>query len=68
MRISLELIEMEIRDLLNKYRFLATKPDYSWSATAALRGEADGEKSIQDLLDALDSFVPEPVRESTSPS
>jgi elongation factor Tu len=64
----LELIEMEIRDLLNKYGFPGdTTPIVRGSATAALNATPEGEKAIADLLDALDSFVPEPVREVDKP-
>jgi elongation factor Tu len=64
----LELIEMEIRDLLNKYNFPGdTTPIVRGSATAALAGKPEGEKAISDLLDALDSFVPDPVREVDKP-
>jgi elongation factor Tu len=64
----LELIEMEIRDLLTKYGFPGDKtPIIRGSATAALAGKPEGEKAIADLLDALDSFVPDPVREVDKP-
>jgi elongation factor Tu len=64
----LELIEMEIRDLLTKYGFPGEKtPIVRASATAALAGTPEGEKAIQDLLDALDSFVPDPLREVDKP-
>ena len=64
----LELIEMEIRDLLNKYGFPGdTTPIVRGSATAALAATPEGEKAIADLLDALDAFVPEPVREVDKP-
>ncbi len=64
----LELIEMEIRDLLNKYSFPGdTTPIVRGSATAALAGKPEGEKAISDLLDALDTFVPDPVREVDKP-
>src|SRR5450756_599473 len=56
----LELIEMEIRELLTKYGFPGDKtPIIRGSATAALAGNPEGEKSVQDLLDALDTFVPD---------
>jgi len=64
----LELIEMEIRDLLTKYGFPGEKtPIIRGSATAAMEGKPEGEKAISDLLDALDSFVPDPVREVDKP-
>jgi len=64
----LELIEMEIRDLLTKYGFPGEKtPIIRGSATAALAGTPEGEKAIADLLEALDTFVPDPVREVDKP-
>jgi elongation factor Tu len=64
----LELIEMEIRELLTKYGYPGEKtPIIRASATAALAGKPEGEKAIQELLDALDNFVPEPVREVDKP-
>src|SRR5215469_15744158 len=64
----LELIEMEIRELLTKYGFPGDKtPIVRASATAALAGKPEGEKAIADLLDALDSFIPDPVREVDKP-
>jgi elongation factor Tu len=64
----LELIEMEIRELLTKYGFPGEKtPIVRASATAALEGKPEGEKAIADLLDALDSFIPDPVREIDKP-
>jgi elongation factor Tu len=64
----LELIEMEIRDLLTKYGFPGEKtPIVRGSATAALAGKPEGEKAIADLLEALDSFIPDPVREVDKP-
>ncbi|HMP81783.1 MAG TPA: elongation factor Tu [Verrucomicrobiota bacterium] len=64
----LELIEMEIRDLLTKYGFPGDKtPIVRASATAALAGTPEGEKAIADLLEALDSFIPDPVREVDKP-
>src|SRR5215472_12947005 len=64
----LELIEMEIRELLTKYGFPGDKtPIIRASATAALAGKPEGEKAIADLLDALDSFIPDPVREVDKP-
>ena len=64
----LELIEMEIRDLLTKYGFPGDKtPIIRASATAALAGKPEGEKAIADLLEALDTFIPDPVREVDKP-
>jgi len=64
----LELIEMEIRELLTKYGFPGDKtPIIRASATAALAGKPEGEKAIADLLEALDSFIPDPTREIDKP-
>jgi len=64
----LELIEMEIRELLTKYGFPGEKtPIVRASATAALAGKPEGEKAIADLLEALDTFVPDPIREVDKP-
>ena len=64
----LELIEMEIRELLTKYGFPGEKtPIIRASATAALAGTPEGEKQIADLLEALDNFIPDPVREIDKP-
>jgi elongation factor Tu len=59
---------MEIRELLTKYGFPGDKtPIIRASATAALEGKPEGEKAIADLLDALDTFIPDPVREIDKP-
>src|SRR5436190_2073866 len=64
----LELIEMEIRDLLTKYGFPGEMtPIIRGSSKAALEGKPEGEKSIQELLDACDSFISDPVREVDKP-
>jgi len=64
----LELVEMEIRDLLNKYQFPGdTTPVVRGSATAALAGAPEGTKAIDDLLAAVDSFIPLPPREIDKP-
>src|SRR6266513_1555414 len=64
----LDLVEMEIRDLLNKYQVPGDKtPVIRGSSTAALAGDPAGEKSIQDLLEAVDNFIPLPTREIDKP-
>src|SRR4051812_15263873 len=64
----LDLVEMEIRDLLNKYQFPGDKtPIVRGSATAAISGKPEGEKAIQDLMDAIDAFIPLPTREIDKP-
>jgi elongation factor Tu len=64
----LELIEMEIRELLVKYGFPGDDtPIIRGSSKAAMEGTPEGQKAIQDLLDALDSFIPDPVRDVDKP-
>jgi elongation factor Tu len=66
----LELVEMEVRDLLNKYGYPGDKtPVIKGSATQALANPTDPAvtKGIQELIDALDNYIPEPVREKDKP-
>ncbi len=66
----LELIELEIRDLLNKYKFPGdSAPIIRGSALQALQGtQSDiGDGSIVKLLEACDTFIPTPVRETDKP-
>ena len=61
----LELVEMEVRELLSKYNFPGDDtPIIIGSALKALEGDQSdiGEPSIFKLADALDSYIPEPVR------
>jgi elongation factor Tu len=64
----LDLVEMEIRDLLNKYQFPGdTTPVVRGSATAAIEAKPEGLKAIADLLDAVDKNIPLPPREIDKP-
>ena len=64
----LDLVEMEIRDLLTKYQFPGDKtPIIRGSATAAMSDKPEGQKAIQELLDAVDNFIPLPTREVDKP-
>ena len=64
----LELVEMEIRDLLNKYEFDGDNITIiRGSATGALAGKEDGVKSVKDLILALDKDIIEPKREIDKP-
>ena len=64
----LDLVEMEIRDLLTKYGFPGDKtPVVRGSSAAAMADKPEGEKAIQELLDAVDAFIPLPVREVDKP-
>jgi elongation factor Tu len=59
----LDLVEMEIRDLLSKYEFPGDEiPIVKGSALKALEGDAEMEKQILALIDAVDSYIPEPQR------
>jgi elongation factor Tu len=66
----LDLVELELRELLSKYQFPGdTTPIVRGSALKALEGEQSdiGEGSIVKLLEALDTFIPEPKREIDKP-
>ncbi len=64
----LDLVEMEIRELLNEYGFPGDDtPIIRGSALQALQGKEDALKSIDELMDAVDSYVPEPVRDNEKP-
>jgi elongation factor Tu len=66
----LDLVEMEVRELLTKYEFPGDKvPVIRGSATKAMAGDMSeyGEPSIQKLMDALDTNIPEPKRENDKP-
>jgi elongation factor Tu len=64
----LELVEMEVRDLLNKYQFPGDKiPVIRGSALKALEGDPKWEKSIHELMDAVDSYIPMPERQIDKP-
>jgi len=66
----LDLVEEEIRDLLTKYEFPGKDtPIIRGSALKALEGDTSeiGEPAIMKLVEALDNFIPEPVRETEKP-
>jgi len=59
----LELVEMEVRELLNEYEFPGDDlPVIQGSALGALQGEAKWEDKVVELADALDTYIPEPER------
>jgi len=62
-----ELVEMDIRELLAKNGFDENAPIIKGSATKALEGDKEAEDSIMELVAALDSYIPEPVRELAKP-
>ena len=64
----LELVEMEVRDLLNKYDFDGDNaPVIRGSALGALNGEPQWEAKVMELMDAVDEYIPLPVRENEKP-
>ncbi len=67
----LDLVEAEIRELLNKYQFPGDKtPIVRGSALKALEAKSKDDealKPIKELVDTLDSYIPEPVRETDKP-
>jgi len=64
----LDLVEMEIRELLSKYEYDGDNtPIIKGSATGALAGEAQWVKAVEDLMDAVDSYIPLPPRPVDQP-
>ena len=64
----LDLVEMEVRDLLNKYDFDGDNaPVIRGSALGALNGEPQWEAKVLELMDAVDSYIPLPVRLTDKP-
>ncbi|MDO9026915.1 MAG: elongation factor Tu [bacterium] len=66
----IEIVEMEIRDLLTQYGFAGDKtPIIKGSALKAMEGDKSeiGVQSIQRLMDAVDSYIPDPVRDIDKP-
>jgi len=64
----LELVEVEVRDLLNKYQFPGDAiPIVRGSALKALEGDAKWEDSIRKLMESVDSYIPMPERQIDRP-
>jgi elongation factor Tu len=64
----LELVEIEVRDLLNSYEFPGdTAPVVRVSALKALQGDAAAQEQVMNLIRACDDFIPEPKRELDKP-
>ena len=64
----LELVEMEIRDLLNEYGYDGDNtPIIRGSALKALEGDPKWVESINELMDAVDTWIPTPVRDNDKP-
>ena len=64
----LDLVELEVRELLTNYEFPGDDiPVVRGSALKALEGDAEGEKQIVELMDAVDSYIPIPQRDIDKP-
>ena len=64
----LELVELEVRELLSSYDFPGDDiPVVNGSALKALEGDEAGEKSIDELMAAVDSYIPQPDRDIDKP-
>lgn len=64
----LELVEMEVRDLLSEYDFPGDDiPVIKGSALKALEGDASWEEKINELMNAVDEYIPTPTRDTDKP-
>ena len=64
----IDLVEMDVRDLLSKYGFPGDDtPVIRGSARKALDGDLEAEKAILELMDAVDTFIPEPTHDLDKP-
>ena len=64
----IDLVEMEVRELLNEYGFDGDNaPIIRGSALKALEGDAAYEEKIDELMDAVDAYIPSPQRETDKP-
>ena len=64
----LELVELEVRELLSAYEFPGDDiPVIKGSALKALEGDPEWEKTVEELMDAVDSYIPTPARDVEKP-
>jgi elongation factor Tu len=64
----IDLVEADVRELLKKYKYPGDEvPVIRGSALKAVEGDPEAEKQIQALMDAVDSYIPDPVRETDKP-
>ncbi|WP_291277545.1 elongation factor Tu [Galactobacter sp.] len=63
----LDLVEMEVRELLGSQDFDEDAPVVRVSALKALEGDPQWVKSVEDLMEAVDEFIPDPVRDTDKP-
>lgn len=63
-----DLVEADVRDLLKKYEYPGDEvPIIRGSALKALEGDAEAEKQIMELMDAVDTYIPDPQRDIDKP-
>jgi elongation factor Tu len=62
-----EMVEEEVRELLDKYGFDKNCPIVRGSATKAVDGDSDARDSIMELVNAMDDYIPEPTRDLDKP-
>lgn len=64
----IDLVEMEVRELLNEYNFPGDDtPVIKGSALKALQGDASAESAIMELMDTVDEYIPTPERDTDKP-
>lgn len=64
----LELVELEVRELLSSYEFPGDDiPFVKGSAVGALNGDAQWVKAVEELMDAVDAYIPTPERDDAKP-
>ena len=64
----IDLVEADVRELLKKYQYPGDEvPVIRGSALKAMEGDADAEKKIMELMDAVDTYIPTPVRDTEKP-
>ncbi len=64
----LDLVEMEIRDLLSEYGFPGDEcPVIRGSAFQAMEGDEKAQEAVEELMKAVDDYIPDPVRETDKP-
>ena len=64
----LDLVELEVRELLTKYGYDGEKtPIIKGSAKKALEGDTEAAKAIEELMKAVDDYIPDPVRDLDKP-
>ena len=64
----IDLVEMDVRELLNKYNYPGDEiPVIRGSALKALEGDEAAQKQVMELMDAVDSYIPDPVRDNDKP-